>query len=116
MRLAGTCSKYSKSAMPQLTNAAMYHFRSARFLRCAYQANVMKMFDVQRSKLVFTRTGIFARRLREVLSLASRLAGFGRRAKRWVVGRRLWPRSQSGFELFELGQEKVAAFELAPVL
>src|ERR1051325_1154742 len=82
MRLAGTCSKYSKSAMPQLTNAAMYHFRSARFLRCAYQANVMKMFDAQRSKLVFTRTGIFARRLREVLSLASRLAGFGRRAKR----------------------------------
>ena len=45
MRLAGTCSRYSNSAMPQLTSAATYHGRSARFWRWAYQANVMKTLE-----------------------------------------------------------------------
>src|SRR6185295_7661979 len=31
--------------MPQLTSAATYHGRSARFCRWAYQANVMKTFE-----------------------------------------------------------------------
>ncbi len=46
MRLAGTCSRYSKNAIPQLArigdDAAVC---SPRFLRWPYQANVMKMFE-----------------------------------------------------------------------
>lgn len=41
MRLAGTCKRYSNSAIPQLTSAATYQGEDARFLRCPYQANVM---------------------------------------------------------------------------
>src|SRR5678815_2153153 len=51
-RLAGTCSRYSNSAMPQLTRAAIYQGRSARLRRCAYQANVMNTFDTTRRQTV----------------------------------------------------------------
>src|SRR5947209_227389 len=52
MRLAGTCSRYSNSAMPQLTTAAISHGRWLRFRRCAYQANVMKTLEQIRSATV----------------------------------------------------------------
>jgi len=45
MRFAGTCSRYSKRAMPQATNAAIHHGAACRCLRCPYQANVMNTFD-----------------------------------------------------------------------
>src|SRR5438105_212746 len=45
MRLAGTCSRYSKSAIAQLTSAATYQGLACRCLRCPYQANVMNRFD-----------------------------------------------------------------------
>jgi len=43
--VAGTCNRYSNSAIPQLANAATYHGRDDRFLRWAYHAKVMKTFD-----------------------------------------------------------------------
>jgi hypothetical protein len=43
---------YSKNAMPQLRIAAMYHFLSLRFLRWAYQANVMKVLEMSSSPAV----------------------------------------------------------------
>src|SRR5437879_1053073 len=52
MRLAGTCSRYSKSAMPQLANAATYHGRDDKLRRWAYQANVMKTFEAMRRQTV----------------------------------------------------------------
>src|SRR3954454_14263707 len=52
MRLAGTCSKYSKSAMPQLASAATYHGFEARFFKCAYHANVIKTLDAASSNVV----------------------------------------------------------------
>src|SRR5450759_5268276 len=52
IRFAGTMNMYSKNAIPQLRMAAMYHFLSLRFLRCAYQANVMKVFEMTRSPAV----------------------------------------------------------------
>src|SRR3954464_9980535 len=45
MRLAGTCSRYSNSAMPQLASAATYQARPERFFRWAYQAKVMNTFE-----------------------------------------------------------------------
>jgi hypothetical protein len=36
--IAGTCTMYSKNAMPQLMVAAMYHGFNDKFLRWAYQA------------------------------------------------------------------------------
>src|ERR1700682_5499691 len=45
IRFAGTCSRYSNSAMPQLTSAAIHHGFDDSSLRWAYQANVMKKFD-----------------------------------------------------------------------
>ena len=44
MRLAGTASQYSKKAMPQLTRTAIQS-GEPRYLRCPYQANVMKTLD-----------------------------------------------------------------------
>src|SRR6185437_10199530 len=58
MRLAGTCSRYSNKAIPQLASAATYQGRSERFFRCAYQANVMKTFDPISSSVVGTTAGI----------------------------------------------------------
>src|SRR5258706_9462978 len=45
MRLAGTWSRYSKNAMPQLTTAARYHEVVFRCFRWPYQASVMKRLD-----------------------------------------------------------------------
>src|SRR3954463_8657456 len=52
MRLAGTCSRYSNSAIDQLRIAATYHGRSARLRKCAYHANVMNTFEQTRSRTV----------------------------------------------------------------
>src|ERR1043165_3789772 len=52
MRLAGTCSRYSNSAMPQLTIAATHHGRSARLRRCAYHAKVMNRFEAMSRRMV----------------------------------------------------------------
>src|SRR3989338_9441800 len=43
--MAGTWKRYSNNAIPQLTNAATYHWRPFRFLRWAYHANVMNTLD-----------------------------------------------------------------------
>src|SRR5262252_7103022 len=72
MRLPGTCSRYSKKAIPQLTRAARYQGRSARFFRCAYQANVMKTFEAM-SKSVARTTG---------RAIGTLLAGDGELAQR----------------------------------
>ena len=45
IRFAGTWKTYSSKAMPQLTNTAIHHGWADKFLRCAYQANVMKTLD-----------------------------------------------------------------------
>src|SRR5690349_10710023 len=58
MRLAGTCSRYSNRAMPQLIRAAMYQARLFRLFRCPYQAKVMKMFDSTSRPAVWKKTGI----------------------------------------------------------
>src|SRR5215472_7071018 len=59
MRFPGTCSRYSKKAMPQLRIAARYQGRSARFFRCAYQAKVMKTFEAMSSSVALS-TGLMA--------------------------------------------------------
>src|SRR5215472_6678701 len=56
MRFPGTWSRYSKNAIPQLTSAARTHGLSCRFLRCAYQAKVMKVLEQIKSRMVL-RTG-----------------------------------------------------------
>jgi hypothetical protein len=35
--------------------AAMYHFRSLKFLRCAYHANVMKVLEIRSRPVVFRK-------------------------------------------------------------
>src|SRR6478609_1952019 len=45
MRLAGTCSRYSNRAIPQLAKAATIHGRPLRLRRWAYQAKVMNTFE-----------------------------------------------------------------------
>src|ERR1700683_329924 len=57
MRLPGTCSRYSKKAIPQLTRAATYHGRAARLRRCAYQAKVMNTLEPN-SNAVAAITGL----------------------------------------------------------
>src|SRR5436190_4253001 len=52
IRFAGTCRKYSNSAIPQLTIAATYHGLSARLRRCAYHANVMNTFAAMSRRTV----------------------------------------------------------------
>src|SRR5437588_10955554 len=58
IRFAGTCSRYSKNAIPQLMMAATYHGLARRSRRCAYQANVMKTFEQASSVTVTSRTRI----------------------------------------------------------
>src|SRR5215213_10492397 len=60
MRFAGTWSRYSKSAMPQLTSAAMSHERLLRFRRWAYHANVMKTFEQMSSRTERTTGDMWA--------------------------------------------------------
>src|SRR6478672_9718065 len=49
IRFAGTCSRYSNSAMPHEINAAIHHGRSSSVRRWPYQANVMNRFEHDRS-------------------------------------------------------------------
>src|SRR5687767_14335558 len=58
MRLAGTCSRYSNSAMPQLITAATYQAFPFRLLRCPYQAKVMKMLERISRPTVLSRIGM----------------------------------------------------------
>src|SRR3989344_4714321 len=58
MRLAGTWTRYSNSAIPQLANAATYNWRSFRFLKWAYHANVMNTLDNPSNSVVCRITGI----------------------------------------------------------
>src|SRR5512136_155841 len=55
---AGTWSRYSARAMPQLTRAAMYHALLFRFFRWPYQAKVMNMLDRTRRIVVLMIIGI----------------------------------------------------------
>src|ERR1700682_4130636 len=48
MRFAGTCSRYSNSAIPQLTVAAIHHGLDCMVRRCPYQANVMSRLEPMR--------------------------------------------------------------------
>src|SRR6185369_3007948 len=57
-RFAGTWSRYSNSAMPQLANAAMYQGFELKFFRCPYHAKVMKTFDRHNRIVVWTTTGM----------------------------------------------------------
>src|SRR5688572_25751176 len=59
MRFAGTCSRYSKNAMPQLTRTAIISGRVRRSRRCAYHANVMNTFEQIRSNTVRVTTPIY---------------------------------------------------------
>ncbi len=61
MRLAGTCSRYSKNAMPQLAATATRSGLARRFLRCAYHANVMKTFEQTSSPAVVATVFRFTR-------------------------------------------------------
>src|SRR5690242_20560048 len=56
MRLAGTWTRYSNSAIPHDTSAATIHGLSRRSLRCAYQAMVMKTFDTTSRPLACATT------------------------------------------------------------
>src|SRR5262245_59327517 len=51
MRLAGTASVYSKSAMPQLISTTCQSAQSLCF-KCQYQAMVMRTFDAESSSTV----------------------------------------------------------------
>src|SRR5678815_3711229 len=44
-RFAGTCSRYSKSAIPHETSAAIHHARPVIVRRWPYQAIVMNRFE-----------------------------------------------------------------------
>ena len=53
IRFAGTCSMYSKKAIPQLANAATIHGLADMFFRCPYHAKVMKrLLNVRRAIVV----------------------------------------------------------------
>src|SRR2546428_654892 len=58
MRLAGTCSRYSARAMPQLTMAAVYQGAVARFFRWPYQASVMNTLEPTSSSTAWNGTGM----------------------------------------------------------
>src|SRR5438067_24156 len=61
MRLAGTCSRYSKSAMPQLTTATTYHEDPVlKYFRWPYQAIVMNRLDPMSSRMVCQDRGMEA--------------------------------------------------------
>src|SRR3569623_807287 len=57
MRFAGTWSRYSKNAMPELAIAATYQGDAAKFFRWPYHAKVMKKFDATRSRTVCSDNG-----------------------------------------------------------
>src|SRR5215207_4047188 len=80
MRFAGTCSMYSKKAIPQLATAATYHFRSPRVRRWPYQANVMKTFESASRATVRRATGRVSIRARAVGAGRGQPAGYTGRA------------------------------------
>src|SRR5580765_8584206 len=51
MRLAGTWKQYSKKAMPQLI-IVTFHSGTFWYLRCPYQAKVIKMLEINKRKMV----------------------------------------------------------------
>jgi hypothetical protein len=51
MRFAGTWKQYSTKAIPQLTRITI-HKGESLYLRCPYQAKVMKMFEIVSNKIV----------------------------------------------------------------
>src|SRR2546428_13302680 len=77
MRLAGTWTRYSNSAIPQLTSAATIHGRWLRCLRCAYHAKVMKTFEITSRVMVFDGHAVA---LGGGELSAARAAALGRRA------------------------------------
>ena len=52
MRLAGTCTIYSKKAIAQLIKAATYQGLDTKSRKCAYQAMVMKTLETISNKTV----------------------------------------------------------------
>jgi len=52
MRFAGTWKQYSTKAIPQLTRITI-HKGESLYLRCPYQAMVMKMFDTVSRAIVY---------------------------------------------------------------
>ena len=58
MRLAGTISRYSNRAMPQLASAATSQTRCSWYLRWPYQAKVMKTLEAVSSATMRTGAGI----------------------------------------------------------
>src|SRR3954466_1613662 len=67
IRFAGTCNRYSNSAMPQLASATTYHEEpSLKNFRWPYQATVMNTFEATRSRMVCSDRGM-AEKLMEPL-------------------------------------------------
>src|SRR5438105_732909 len=68
MRLAGTCNRYSKSAMPQLARATTYHADpSLKNFRWPYQATVMNTLEATRSRMVCSESGMAGELMRPLL-------------------------------------------------
>src|SRR6056297_3941976 len=59
MRFAGTCSRYSNRAIPQLMSAAISHGLWLRSRKWAYQANVMKTLLPNSRPMVIASGGTF---------------------------------------------------------
>src|SRR5882757_3665095 len=51
MRLAGTWKQYSKNAIPQLITIT-FHSATFRNFKCPYHANVIKIFEMVRRRIV----------------------------------------------------------------
>src|SRR5260221_14581009 len=94
-RLAGTCSRYSNSAIPQLTSAATYQGRSLRFLRWAYHAKVMKTLEQTRRPAVTTKT-LMAGVVGQAPSQTPLLGPPGGRARRNPPGQPAPPGGRAG--------------------
>ncbi len=62
--------------MPQLARAAMYHFLSFKFLRWAYHAKVIKIFDNISSVKVLNTIGILDKYLFKHISIITRVVLF----------------------------------------
>src|SRR3990167_10362271 len=69
MRLAGTCSKYSNRAMPQLTSAAVYQGTVAKLFRWPYQAKVMNTLLAISNTMVCQDRGMEDRKLMAAIIL-----------------------------------------------
>src|ERR1700756_381149 len=56
IRFAGTWKQYSKKAIPQLMTIT-FHSATLRNFKCPYHANVMKIFEMVRRRIVRIRPG-----------------------------------------------------------